>query len=90
MYLAAMLDEPAILPSDLAAFPRPHLAVDLVLLTVCEGALKVLMMERDEEPLAGKLVLPGGFVHEREPSLRRSSARPKKPPSIHPRSDRGD
>jgi 8-oxo-dGTP diphosphatase len=55
-----------ICPSDLDAYPAPHLAVDLVLLTICDGALKVLMMERGEEPFAGQLVLPGGFVHPRE------------------------
>ncbi len=52
--------------SDLASYPSPNLAVDLVLITICDGALRVLMMERQEEPFAGRWVLPGGFVHPRE------------------------
>lgn len=51
---------------DLDAYPAPHLAVDLVLLTICDGMLKVMMMERSEAPFAGQLVIPGGFVHPGE------------------------
>lgn len=54
------------LVSDLGDFPAPHLAVDLVLLSVCDGALKVMMMERTSPPFEGQLVLPGGFVHPGE------------------------
>lgn len=50
----------------LANFPTPHLAVDVVLLTLEDGAIKVLMMRRSCEPFAGQLVLPGGFVREHE------------------------
>lgn len=49
-------------PSPIANFPTPHLAVDVVLLTVEHGAVKVLMMRRTCEPFAGQFVLPGGFV----------------------------
>ncbi len=52
--------------SDLASYPAPHLAVDLVLLTICEGELKVMMVKRGEAPFAGQFVLPGGFVHPGE------------------------
>lgn len=58
--------EPISPVGDLAEYPAPHLAVDLVLLTICDGELKVLMGHRDEEPFAGDLVLPGGFVHPGE------------------------
>lgn len=53
-------------PPDLSQYPRPNLAVDLVLLTVRDDALQVMMMERPAEPFAGRLVLPGGFVHPEE------------------------
>ncbi len=52
--------------SDLAPslrdFERPSLAVDLVLLTVADGALSVMVIRRDEPPSAGDWSLPGGFV----------------------------
>ena len=60
------MDDAPTCPSDLARYPAPHLAVDLVLLTICEDALKVLMMRRGQEPFAGQFVLPGGFVHPDE------------------------
>ena len=60
------MDSEPICPSDFAAYPAPHLAVDLVLLTICEDVLKVLMMRRGQEPFTGQLVLPGGFVHPDE------------------------
>lgn len=52
--------------SEIAGFPCPHLAVDLVLMTIDDDALHVLMMERSAPPFAGQLVLPGGFVHPHE------------------------
>ena len=55
-----------LISSDLASFPAPHLAVDLVLLTIHEHQLCVMMLERAAEPFAGQLVLPGGFVRENE------------------------
>jgi 8-oxo-dGTP diphosphatase len=61
-----MADEPMPAGDDLGAYPAPHLAVDLVLLTICDGALKIAMVERAGEPFAGRLVLPGGFVHPGE------------------------
>ena len=58
--------EPISPVGDLADYPAPHLAVDLVLLTICDGGLKVLTGRRADEPFAGQLVLPGGFVHPGE------------------------
>ncbi len=48
--------------SSLRDFERPSLAVDLVLLTVADGALCVLVIRRDDPPAAGDWSLPGGFV----------------------------
>lgn len=53
-------------PPDLSAYPAPHLAVDLVLLTICDGALKVLVTHRSAEPFTGMPVLPGSFVRPDE------------------------
>jgi 8-oxo-dGTP diphosphatase len=43
---------------------RPFaVAVDLVILTVRDGALCALTIDRGEEPFRGAAALPGGFVH---------------------------
>jgi 8-oxo-dGTP diphosphatase len=58
-----VVDEEAFLAAyDPAAFPRPSLAVDVVLLTVVDGSLKVLVVRREAHPFAGTHTLPGGFV----------------------------
>jgi 8-oxo-dGTP diphosphatase len=44
-------------------------AVDLVILTVRDGALCVLLRRRAAPPFAGALALPGGFVQGREDLL---------------------
>jgi 8-oxo-dGTP diphosphatase len=51
------------------AFPPFALAVDLVVLTIRDGRLQVLLIERGEEPYLGRLALPGGFVHPDEDLL---------------------
>ncbi|MGE3690709.1 MAG: NUDIX domain-containing protein [Novosphingobium sp.] len=52
--------------SEIGEYPAPHLAVDIVLVTIHDGDLAVLMHARTSEPFAGQLVLPGGFVHPGE------------------------
>jgi 8-oxo-dGTP diphosphatase len=47
-------------------FPRPALTVDCVVFGLDDQDLKVLLIQRDLEPFAGKWALPGGFVHEQE------------------------
>lgn len=47
---------------DADAFPRPSVAVDVVALTVDEGALHVGLYRRQEHPGLGAYALPGGFV----------------------------
>jgi len=47
---------------DPAAFDRPSVAVDLVLLGLHGGRLSALLVQRDQYPFAGRWALPGGFV----------------------------
>jgi 8-oxo-dGTP diphosphatase len=47
---------------DPRAFPPFAVTVDVVLLTVREGVLSVLLVERETHPFQGRLALPGGFV----------------------------
>lgn len=42
--------------------PRIIVSVDIVLLTLHEGRLRVLLMRREREPFAGQLALPGGYI----------------------------
>lgn len=42
---------------------RPILSVDVVLLTLKAERLSALLVRRESEPYAGRLALPGGFVH---------------------------
>lgn len=46
-----------------AVFPAPIATVDAVLMTLHEGELCVGLVRRDQAPFAGKLALPGGYVH---------------------------
>jgi 8-oxo-dGTP diphosphatase len=56
-------DEAAYLASyDSAAFPKPSVAVDVVLLAIQAGALSALLVRRSEHPELGRWALPGGFV----------------------------
>ena len=51
---------------DASEFPHPSLAVDVVLLTVSRGALRVALVQRQEHPYRGCWSLPGGFVRMKE------------------------
>jgi len=56
--------------------PRQSIALtaDLVILTIRGGVLCVLVVERGNEPFAGRLALPGGFLRGEE-SLDETAAR---------------
>jgi 8-oxo-dGTP diphosphatase len=43
-------------------FPRPAITVDVVVFALDEDELRVMLIERDLEPFAGRWALPGGFV----------------------------
>jgi 8-oxo-dGTP diphosphatase len=45
-----------------ADYPRPSVAVDLVVFTIIDARLVVLLVRRKEHPFRGQWVLPGGFV----------------------------
>lgn len=47
---------------DPAAYDRPAVAVDLVLMTVRDGAPAALLARRARHPARGRWALPGGFV----------------------------
>lgn len=51
-----------LLPFDRNRYPVPHLRVEVVALTVEDGRTKVLMRQWRDDPYAGQLILPGGFV----------------------------
>ncbi|MEW5739874.1 MAG: NUDIX domain-containing protein [Myxococcota bacterium] len=43
-------------------YPRPAVAVDLVILTIIDAQVRVLLVKRKEHPFKGCWALPGGFV----------------------------
>ncbi|MFF3257429.1 NUDIX domain-containing protein [Actinacidiphila glaucinigra] len=49
--------------ADVWSPPSVLLTVDLVILTLREGRLCVLLVERGEDPFQGMLALPGGFLN---------------------------
>jgi 8-oxo-dGTP diphosphatase len=56
-------DELAFLASyDASAYPHPSVAVDVVLLTVAEGGIRTLVVQRSRQPQLGRWAAPGGFV----------------------------
>jgi 8-oxo-dGTP diphosphatase len=51
---------------DPRAYPPVAVTVDIVLLTIRQGALAVLLVRRGAAPFAGHWALPGGFVQPDE------------------------
>jgi 8-oxo-dGTP diphosphatase len=49
-------------PTYCYEYPRPAVAVDMVVMTVVDLHLEVLLVRRGEEPFKGRWALPGGFV----------------------------
>jgi 8-oxo-dGTP diphosphatase len=47
---------------DASAYERPSVAVDVVVLTVDDGALRAVLYRRAQHPRRGSYALPGGFV----------------------------
>lgn len=47
---------------DPSKYEPAAVTVDIVALTIRDGLLQVLLVERGEEPFRGRLALPGGFV----------------------------
>jgi 8-oxo-dGTP diphosphatase len=64
---ARTYDEARFLASyDVSQFERPSVAVDVALLSVADGALWTVLLNRTEHPHRGRYALPGGFVGIRE------------------------
>jgi len=55
-------------------YPHPAVTVDVVIFTIVDDDLKVLLIQRGNEPYEGMWALPGGFVGLDE-SLRRAAWR---------------
>ncbi len=51
---------------DPYAFPPMALTVDLAVLTIRNGRLAVMLVQRSDHPYRGRWALPGGFVHASE------------------------
>jgi 8-oxo-dGTP diphosphatase len=49
---------------DPRGFPAAAVTVDVVALTIRDGRLCVLLVERGAQPFAGRRALPGGFVRD--------------------------
>jgi 8-oxo-dGTP diphosphatase len=71
----APLSEQAFLRSyDASRFEHPSVTVDVVLLSIQEGHLHTLLVQRKEHPFLGSWALPGGFLGLDE-SLEQAAAR---------------
>jgi 8-oxo-dGTP diphosphatase len=51
---------------DASEFPGFAVTVDIVILTMAEGVLRVLLVRRGQEPFAGMWAIPGGFKRPEE------------------------
>jgi 8-oxo-dGTP diphosphatase len=63
-----------VLPSDLSNFPKPSVTVDCVIFGYDMESLKVLLLNRKEEPFKDKWTIPGGFLFMDE-TLRQTAER---------------
>ena len=61
-----MTEEEFLSSYDAAAFDRPSVTVDLVLMSMIRGVPAALLRRRDEHPYHGYWALPGGFVRIEE------------------------
>src|SRR5262245_16295430 len=52
---------------DASKFEHPSVTVDVALVSVEQGRLLTLVLERTEHPAKGLFALPGGFVGIKEP-----------------------
>ena len=52
---------------DVTRYERPSVTVDVVILGVMKGELKVLLIQRKNWPFEGMWAIPGGFVDMDEP-----------------------
>lgn len=59
-------DEAAKAAYDPSHYERPSVTVDVVILTLREGRLKVLLIKRKRWPFEGMWAIPGGFVNPDE------------------------
>ncbi|MEV6493279.1 NUDIX domain-containing protein, partial [Actinoplanes sp. NPDC051633] len=59
---AGVTDEEFLAQYDPREFPPVAVSVDVVALTIRDGRLCVLLVERGAHPFAGWRALPGGFV----------------------------
>ncbi|HEY2157545.1 MAG TPA: NUDIX hydrolase [Isosphaeraceae bacterium] len=55
------------MPRFCYAYPRPSVAVDLVVFARDRGAARVLLIRRKHKPFAGRWAIPGGFINMGEP-----------------------
>ncbi len=62
-------------PSTGAAFERPLVTVDVVILTLRAGVLHTLLMKRGAEPFKGSWALIGGYIHAQEDEDLEAAAR---------------
>jgi len=53
-------------PEDVIAKEKIIVAVDVVIFTIQNDALKILLIKRKYEPFKGQWALPGGFVRQNE------------------------